>query len=147
MKKIGVILSSLTGNTETFIDYVNENYDVLIYKWSIEELSKYNHEYLYGILNQYDGLMIGSYTWGNGVVPKEMKDFLLYYKNAIPKDKVLLFGSGITLYTFFCGAVDKMEKMILPRKREVPKIKFELTFEPEENKENIELLNDFLNKI
>ena len=147
MKRILAITTSLTGNTETFLDYVNERDDVLLFHYDIKEISSFDEGTLAKMFATYDGIILGTYTWGNGVVPPDMRMFLLKMKNVIPKRKLLIFGSGITLYKFFCGAVDKAEKMIKPREEKVPKIKFELTFEPEEHEEAIKLFDKYVENL
>lgn len=59
----------------------------------------------------YDAMWIGSYTWGKGATPHEVKDFAadLGYK---PKP-VYVFGTGDTQFggdDLFCAAADKLAK-------------------------------------
>lgn len=59
----------------------------------------------------FDAMLIGSYTWGKGATPNEVKDFVadLGYK---PKP-VYVFGTGDTQFggdKLFCAAADKLAK-------------------------------------
>lgn len=50
-------------------------------------------------LTFYDGIMIGSYTWGDGDLPDEMLDFYEELKNTDLKGKAgAVFTSGDSLY-------------------------------------------------
>lgn len=62
-------------------------------------------------LSSYDIIFIGTFTWGKGAVPDEMKDFIweLGYK---PKN-IAVFGTGDTQFggdELFCNATEKIAK-------------------------------------
>jgi len=61
--------------------------------------------------NLYDIVFLGTFTWGNGRVPKKMKEFIkdVGYK----PDNLVLFGTGDTQFggdEIFCGACNKLKK-------------------------------------
>lgn len=135
--KILAVVESLTGNTMSFIEYVEENFGD---KVSIDVVDPYTHiteEKLEG----YDKVMLGCYTWGMGKMPIEMKEFIIDYRDILLKQDILLFGSGWTVYETYCWAVDGMN-IILEEK--FPKVKFELRFDEELETEAIETFKKFI---
>lgn len=58
-------------------------------------------------IHEYDVLIIGTYTWGNGEIPSEMIQLYEYIEHKNILGMVTgIFGSGDTFYPRFCGAVD-----------------------------------------
>lgn len=97
-----VLYSSLTGNTKTFVHYLKLK--------SFEEFDVSNDFQV--DINDYDLIALGSYTWGDGKIPKRMKKFLIENKDKWQGKNVLLFGSGNSIYTHFCGAIQGMRKIL-----------------------------------
>lgn len=96
-----LVVASLSGNTKTFIDFVRSNIsDELIvddqFSSSIED---------------YDKIIIGSYSWGSGRIPKKLKQYLIDNQHYFQNKKVFIYGSGNSIYPKFCGAVDGIEKI------------------------------------
>lgn len=99
---------SYSGNTEEVAELINEslsnhNLDIDMYEigqsGSVPDLSIY------------DIIFIGTFTWGKGGVPSEMKDFILSvgYK----PDNIAVFGTGDTQFggdELFCNATNKLSK-------------------------------------
>lgn len=61
--------------------------------------------------NQYDAMIIGSFTWGKGETPAEVKDFVadIGYKPPV----VYVFGTGDTQFggdDLFCNAAVKLAR-------------------------------------
>lgn len=141
MKKALVLYTSKTGNTESFVDFLEDNYfseaeiDTVLFR-SLKERKL--------DLDSYDNIILGCYTWGGGIIPKYFKDYIIENREVLQDKNILLFGSGITIYKHFCGALDNIE-IILDKK--LPKIKFEITFEPEENQENIQTLEKYIREM
>lgn len=110
MNNILLIYTSMTGNTELMAETIEaalrEEKVGLIVK---ESLDAYPEELL-----DYDGIIIGSYTWDGGVVPDEFMDF---YEEMDRLDltgkKAAVFGSGDTYYSStFCKAVDLISEKL-----------------------------------
>lgn len=142
-KKILVIYESLSGNTETFVDYLINRVqtEMSSVSYTIYNMNAGLDYDLGDAIQSADVVLFGCYTWGNGVIPKTSLRVFQKYKRVLREKEVLLFGSGITIYRHFCGALDTLEKAL---QKEVPKIKFELTFEEEYEIINLEILNEFL---
>lgn len=133
---IGVIYETKTGNTKTFVEYLEEAYPEVnfIVVEAGEDLTK---------VLECDKIFIGCYTWRNGKIPIKMKDLIILNRDALLEKSLFLFGSGITIYRNFCGAVDGMNT-ILESGRQIPNAKFELTFLPDEHSDNRARIDKFL---
>ncbi len=58
-------------------------------------------------LLEYDGIILGSYTWGDGELPDDLFEFYEEMDEIDLKGKkAAVFGSGDTGYNHFCAAVD-----------------------------------------
>lgn len=134
--KILAVVESLTGNTASFIDYVNENYIGLTI--DIKDPCSFISDDEWG---NYDKIMIGCYTIDMGKIPIETKEFIIEYRDILLTQNVLLFGSGWTVYESYCKAVDSMNIIL---KEKFPKIKFELRFDPDLEIEAINTLRNFI---
>ena len=67
----------------------------------------------YQKLDIYDAFIIGTYTWGNGDIPRQMEKLFKFIEVNGTKDLVTaVFGSGDSFYPYFCGAVDKFRDML-----------------------------------
>lgn len=135
--KILAIVESLTGNTVSFIEYVEETYGD---KVSIDMVDPFtfitDDEW-----GNYDKVMIGCYTIDMGKIPIETKEFIIEHRDILLEQDVLLFGSGWTVYETYCKAVDSMN-VILDEK--FPKIKFELRFDEILETEAIKTFEKFI---
>lgn len=125
-----VLYTSKTGNTESFVDWFEDTY---ANQFNIDSINLYRNKNL-DLINfeKYDKIILGMYTWSNGKIPIEMKNIIICNREIIRNKVAFLFGSGITIYKNFCGALDNT-LIILDKK--VPVIKNELTFLPQESKE------------
>lgn len=143
--KILILYESLTGNTRSFVDYLLDRLgwtpDVKIDVVTFSEFAKEDH---LKNLSKYDIIFLGTYTWGSGKIPTRVKRIIIQEREELMSTKVFLFGSGITIYANFCGALDGISTIL--DKEDIPKIKYELTFLPEENLEGIKVLDGFLSK-
>lgn len=114
---------SKTGNTLTFIPFLKQ------YLW--EEVEE---DYsLSSSIKDYDRIIIGSYTWFDGKIPSKMKKYLIDNKDFLKNKKVLIFGSGNSIYPKFCKAVDSISKIVTDcGANVVGTFKFEQRFKEEE---------------
>ncbi|MGG0719136.1 flavodoxin domain-containing protein [Robertmurraya massiliosenegalensis] len=101
--KLAIVYSSITGNTEELAYLMLEHFkrsglDIKCYR--VEDFPLDN-------ISSFDGLLIGTYTWGDGEVPLEM----LPLQHELARDSrgnlvTGVFGTGDSFYPKFCGAVD-----------------------------------------
>lgn len=106
MKEAIVLYASLGGNTEEVATLIE---GALSHKCRV-------HCHHVGDLPDdlpFEGslLFLGSYTWGDGALPPEMRKTLrrLFKEEAIRPSDVALFGTGDKMFPLYCRAVDEME--------------------------------------
>lgn len=106
MTKIIVVYASMTGNTEEMAAAITEGAK----EAGAMVVTKEAFDANASELQDYDGIIVGAYTWGDGELPDEFLDF---YEELDSLDlsgkKAAVFGSGDTSYPIYCGAVDIIE--------------------------------------
>lgn len=81
-------------------------------------------------LHEYDSLIVGTYTWGNGELPARMATFYKELEQMpISHLKTGVFGTGETNYHHFCGAVDQFRDMLFANSRLVATLKVEQMYQ------------------
>ncbi|WP_285766715.1 flavodoxin [Peribacillus sp. SI8-4] len=146
MSKIILIFASMSGNTEEMADAIaagiKEN-DVDIEMIDIMDSPEAT------MLAEYDGIILGAYTWGDGDLPD---DFLDFYDEMDDVDltgkKAAVFGSGDTYYTHYCAAVDILSEKLKERGADIVMegLKVELTPEDEDIENCQEFGREFIKK-
>lgn len=109
MKKVIVVYASMSGNTEKIADFIIDklkDFQFIIVRKEMEYCEAAE-------LLSYDGILIGSYTYGDGEIPFEAEAFYeeLSQMNLTGK-KAAVFGSGDSAYSIFCGAVSEFEEQL-----------------------------------
>lgn len=122
--KIAVIYSSITGNTEELVNCLDK-----LFLSYLAEVELYQvDQFVMSRLTEYDAVVIGTYTWGDGEIPTEM--LALYEAFERQEVKHLLtsvVGTGDRFYSHFCGAVDKFRDMLYVQTDLVVTLKIELS--------------------
>lgn len=96
---------SKTGNTYMFMDYLKQ------FNNSIEEYRYNIRDYVDIDVSAYDLIIVGTNTWGDGKIPSNCKEFII--RNATKYNKKwIVFGTGNSIFTHFCGAVDGICKIL-----------------------------------
>ncbi|WP_255256038.1 flavodoxin domain-containing protein [Priestia megaterium] len=122
-----VILQSNTGNTRTFLEFLSKN---------SEQDLHVCEDFNCPPLSSFESIAFGTYTWGNGKIPSEIKQFVIDHHKELKDKKVLIFGSGSTIYPRFCGAVDGLLKICSDSKANIIRtVKFEQRFDESERDE------------
>ncbi|HSH25152.1 MAG TPA: flavodoxin [Massilibacterium sp.] len=132
MSKTVIIFASMGGNTEEIASIIAQKL-----KEASEDVTTIDmmDSPVVTILNEYDQILLGAYTWGDGELPDEYLDF---YDDLDTLDltgkKAAAFGSGDTGYPSFCGAVDLLSEKLKERGAEIvcDGLKVELFPEDEE---------------
>ena len=108
--KIAVVYASMSGNTEAIADIIaaelkEQQYEVFLSDiLSVQSAAE---------LLDYDVTFIGMYTWGDGDYPDECLDIIEELEQLKLENQLFaIFGSGDTSYSEFCGALDKLKKLI-----------------------------------
>jgi len=116
----------MSGNTELMATYIAEGVQEKGIQLDVKECFEIDPEEMV----KYDGILIGSCTWGEGELPDELLDF---YEEMDHLDfhfkKSAVFGSGSTLYSNYGGAVDLLMEKLKERGADViaDPLKVELT--------------------
>jgi len=81
-------------------------------------------------LTAFDGLIVGTYTWGNGELPEKMVAFFQELEALdLTHTVTAVFGSGETNYKHFCGAVDIFRDMLFAKSRLAVTLKIEQMYQ------------------
>lgn len=120
---VAIVYASVSGNTKELADliyriFLSKSVEIAIYR--IEEFSLSD-------LRNYDVVAIGTYTWGNGDIPKEMRQLYQAFESIGRKDMTTaVFGTGDSFYPMFCGAVDHFRDMLYVQTNLAATLKVEL---------------------
>ncbi|MFP4977917.1 flavodoxin [Paenibacillus sp. CN-4] len=116
MANVLIVYASLTGNTEEMAELIAEG----IVQSGGGAVLKTAEACSAEELLDYDGVLIGSYTWGDGELADEILDL---YEELDGIDlngmRSAAFGSGDTGYDKYCGAVDLLEAKLSERGAEL----------------------------
>ncbi|ACK97853.1 flavodoxin [Bacillus thuringiensis] len=132
MSKLVMIFASMSGNTEEMADHIagvireTENEIEVIDIMDSPEAS---------ILEQYDGIILGAYTWGDGDLPDDFLDFYDAMDSIdLTGKKAAVFGSCDSAYPKYGVAVDILIEKLQERGAAVvlEGLKVELTPEDED---------------
>lgn len=120
---VAIVYASVSGNTK---ELAEELYQIFLTKsvhisiYCIEEFSVSD-------ICHYDAVAIGTYTWGNGDIPKEMMPLYNAFESTSRKDiTTTVFGTGDSFYPMFCGAVDQFRDMLYVHTNLAATLKVEL---------------------
>jgi flavodoxin I len=106
--KIAIIYTSISGNTKELALLLSSiiTQDMRVELFTINDFNPSE-------ITEYDAIIIGTYTWGDGEIPFEM---VKLYKEIESKDVQHIvtgvFGTGDSFYPKFCGAVDTFRDML-----------------------------------
>lgn len=105
-RKVIVIYASLTGNTRDMAEAIEEG----LQSRGIDPVMKEVMDADPAELADYDGIILGAFTWGDGDLPD---DFLDFYDDMDGLDltgkKAAVFGSCDSNYDAYGAAVDTLE--------------------------------------
>ncbi|UQZ45837.1 flavodoxin [Bacillus sp. PK3-037] len=139
MGKILLVYATMSGNTEAMADLIEKGLQEAEAEVDRFEAMDIDDAELF---NDYEHIILGTYTWGDGDLPDEFLDLAEEMEALDFTGKTCaVFGSGDTAYEYFCGAVDTLEEKIKERGGEMvlPSVKVEMNPEGEEE----EVLKEF----
>ncbi|EMT45969.1 MULTISPECIES: flavodoxin [Anoxybacillus] len=126
MPKAIMIFTSMTGNTEEMAEAIAEG----VREQGIELNVKEVLDAVAVELEQYDGILLGAYTWGDGELPDDFLDFYDELDDVnLTGKKAAVFGSCDSSYEKYGAAVDILIEKLQERGAEVvlEGLKVELT--------------------
>ncbi|WP_428911520.1 flavodoxin domain-containing protein [Niallia sp. Krafla_26] len=141
--KIALVYASKTGNTEELVNvlyqlFLKQAVDVNIFKiceFSLESLPTY------------DGIIVGTYTWGDGEVPIEMVPLYQAFENQdIHYQTTGIVGTGDCFYPHFCGAVDRFRDMLYVHTSLAVTLKVELSPQASDREKCHKFVELYLNR-
>ncbi|WP_026673367.1 flavodoxin [Alkalihalobacterium bogoriense] len=139
MTKIVIAYASMSGNTEEIAELLKVSIEPFGHETEMMEME---HMDVHDLL-KYDGILLGSYTWGDGDLPYETEEF---YENLLTVDltrkNAAVFGSGDHAYPKFCAAVDLFEDRLKECGTNIMQAGLKVEFTPD-TQEEIDRCVDF----
>ncbi|MFJ5622581.1 flavodoxin domain-containing protein [Peribacillus loiseleuriae] len=81
-------------------------------------------------ISQYEGLLVGTYTWGDGDLPAKIIPLYEEMEVAqVPHLVTGVFGTGETNYNHFCGAVNRFRDMLFANTQLAVTLKIEQMYQ------------------
>ncbi|GAA0343983.1 flavodoxin [Bacillus carboniphilus] len=122
--RIAIVYTSVTGNTEEVA--------VTLHSMIGGDLIKVQ-SFDVGKLCQYDAVLVGTYTWGSGEIPVEMRRLYEAFEQQTVEHLVTgVFGTGDRCFAHFCGAVDRFRDMLAVHTNLAVTLKIEQRPQPED---------------
>lgn len=120
--RIAIVYHSAGGNTKALAEAIGSLLpDAELYRMSEFDLRT---------LPNYDALIVGTYTWGNGELPAKSAAFYEELEQLpIASLKTGVFGTGETNYNHFCGAVDHFRDMLFAKSQLLVTLKIEQMYQ------------------
>jgi Flavodoxins len=115
---IAIFYYSNSGNTKALVEESIKDFDD-IDVFNLKEVNDFS------VIDKYNIILIGTPTLGNGVPPKYFAKHQLELKKYLTNKKIGLFGSGNTIYPYFCGALDLLWDWLKNDNEMLFKFKFE----------------------
>lgn len=132
MTKIILIFASMSGNTEMMAEAVTDGVREMGEDLKVIDIMEGPNA---NELEDYDGILLGAYTWGDGELPLDFLDFYDEMESInLTGKKAAVFGSCDSAYPQYGAAVDILMEKLRERGAEVYPhgLKIELTPEKEE---------------
>ena len=105
---VAIVYTSATGHTECLAHMVA---DALVRQGLQPDVFRVK-EFDLAKLSRYDIVLVGTYTWMNGEIPKQLHSL---FETMEQQEKVLItgvFGTGDRCFATYCGAVDLFRDML-----------------------------------
>ena len=129
--KAVILYTTVTGNTETLAKMIYSNLLCYFERVEIFRIVEFPLEKVV----EYSVVVIGTYTWGDGAIPKEMLELYTAIEQLDTKHITTgVFGTGDTFYPHYCGAVDKFRDMLFVQTNLAVTLRVELLPQVQEEK-------------
>ncbi|VVM34868.1 Flavodoxin [Terribacillus sp. AE2B 122] len=133
MKVASVLIAftSMSGNTEEMADIMEKTLEekgveVTKLQIDIDQLDVFT-------MTDYDGILMGTYTWGDGDIPYEIEDFYDELDDIELDGKpVALFGSCDSIYASYGAAIDTFQEKFKERGAEIVLETLKVDLSPED---------------
>ncbi|UKS28751.1 flavodoxin [Paenibacillus sp. HWE-109] len=105
MSSVIVVFASMTGNTEEMAEAIAEGLQEAGIEPVVKNVIDTNAEEI----TKYDGIILGSYTWGDGDLADDFLDFYDEMDDIqLDGKKAAVFGSADSSYAEYGAAVDTL---------------------------------------
>lgn len=105
-----IVYASMTGNTEELAELIADGIQHVGANVEIKDILEAD----VSGLEDYDGILLGAYTWGDGELPDEVSDFYEEMDGLHLAGKLAgAFGSCDSTYEHFGRAVDLLSEKLL----------------------------------
>lgn len=121
--KTAIIYTSRTGNTEELAYELHHQFSQRIHTdlFPVERFPLSQ-------LHEYEAIIIGTYTWGDGDIPVEMMPLYRWIEQEeVSHLTTGVFGTGDSFYPNFCGAVNEFRDMVYVHTNLAATLKVELS--------------------
>lgn len=142
--KCVMIFASMSGNTEEMADHIAGAIRETGNEIEVIDIMTTPEAF---ILEEYDGIILGAYTWGDGELPDDFLDFYDEMEEIhLTGKKAAVFGSCDSAYPKYGAAVDILEEKLRERGAEVVMegLKIELTPEDEDVEKCLQFGAEFI---
>lgn len=105
-----VVYHSFSGNTKDLAELISTQLGSI----PLYRINKYTDEVLPD-LSQFDKIILGTFTWGKGEIPNEVRKFVKENQQHFQQKEIYLFGTGDTQFggdELFCSAVEVLNRII-----------------------------------
>ncbi|RYG73741.1 flavodoxin [Lentibacillus lipolyticus] len=143
MGKVLLLYASMTGNTEQMADIITEavqrrGHEVVTKTFELDPIDVEE-------LADYDGVLVGTYSWDDGQLPYEAEDFYDELDDVDITGMIAgVFGSGDSFYDTFGGAANSMGDRFQEKQAIVVPKRLIVDLEPDD--EDTERCNTFANE-
>ncbi|EKN65279.1 flavodoxin [Neobacillus bataviensis LMG 21833] len=123
---LAIVYTSKTGNTEELVSFLKD----LFFKKKITVQLFRIEQFPLQDLTAFDGIIIGTYTWGDGEIPAEMLALYRAFETEnVEHIATGVVGTGDSFYPHFCGAVDAFRDMLYVHSQLAVTLKVEISLE------------------
>lgn len=111
MKKVIILYGSTTGNTEQLARFIESTLGEYVgLTLTMKNVADVGVEEVL----EYDIILLGSSTWGDGELQDDFVDFYEQMKALdLTSKTAAAFGTGDSSWEHFCGAVDMLEERLI----------------------------------
>ena len=121
--RVAIVYASATGNTKAAAEILQHIFRETQVPVSIFAIN----DFPLAELSRYDVVVVGTYTWGSGEIPKELRGLFNAFEELGNKKLVTaVLGTGDSCYAEFCGAVDRFRDMLFVHTELAATLKIEL---------------------
>lgn len=142
--RLAIVYSSISGNTESLAILLHETFKTKLLQTSLCHIDEFSAS----SVDEYDGIAVGTYTWGNGEIPLEMESiYRVFERKSRPNMVTGVFGTGDSFYPHYCGAVNEFRDLLKTKTNLAVTLKVELSPQKQDHQRCIKFADLFLERL